>query len=68
MIGASYPSFAKFIKILKHEQKHMETIVAQALSGQKKTNVTKALKALRTLALDYENHDILVEEEEEGKD
>ena len=63
VIGDSYPSFAKFIRVLKHEQKHTEAIIAQALSGQKKANVTKkserALKALRTLALDYNNREIL---------
>ena len=63
VVGPSYPSFARFIRCLKLEQKHSEAVIAQALSGQKKANVTKKSesrqKALQTLALDYENRDIL---------
>ena len=63
VMGDAYPSFAKFIRVLKQEQKHSEAVIAQALAGQKKANVTKkserSQKALRTLALDYENREIL---------
>ena len=48
---------------MKLEQKHSEAVIAQALAGHKKANVTKKSearqKALQTLALDYYNRDIL---------
>ena len=63
VVGNAYPSFARFMRCLKLEQKHSEVVIAQALSGQKKPNVTKKTesrqKALKTLALDYENREIL---------
>ena len=45
------------------EQRHSESRIALALSGKIKGNVTKKAesrqKALQTLALDYENRDVL---------
>ena len=59
IVGNPYPSFARFMRTLKQEQKHTETWIAQALAGKIKANVSRKAesrqKALQVLANDYEN-------------
>ena len=63
VVGHAHPSFTRFMKCIKMEQRHSESRIALALSGKIKGNVTKKAesrqKALQTLALDYENRDVL---------
>lgn len=52
-----------YMKTIKMEQRNTESRIALALAGKIKGNVTKKAesrqKALQTLALDYENRDVL---------
>ena len=59
VVGHANPSFTRFIKCLKMEQKHTEHRIGLALSGKIKGNVTQKAesrqRALKTLIDDYEN-------------
>ena len=63
VVGQANPSFARFIKCLKMEQKNSEHRIGLALSGKIKGNVTQKAesrqRALKTLIDDYANRDIL---------
>ena len=63
VVGHAHPSFTRFMKTIKMEQRHTESRIALALAGKIKGNVTKKAefrqKAPQTLALDYENRDVL---------
>ena len=63
VVGHANPSFTRFMKCIKMEQKNTEHRIGLALSGKIKGNVTQKAesrqRALKNLIDDYGNRDIL---------